>query len=311
MKKILVIYYSQSGQLKQILDNICLPFEKNQEISITWHKIKPVNDFPFPWKADEFFNAMPESVKGTPFEIDSTDLNTDENYDLIIFGYAVWYLSPSIPTTSFLKTEIAKKLFANKKVITVIACRNMWTNAHKTVINLISESGGKTIGNVALSDKTNNLVSVITIYQWMVKGIKEKYMNIFPMPGVSDADINKSIVFGKSILKMMLGEISEQNLQQDILKNNKESFSLSLALIEKTAIRIFNIWANFILKKGDYNSTTRLTRVRIFKYYLFIVIFVVLPFAQLFFSSILLLNPVLKRKLIKRFASPDFNYSQT
>lgn len=307
MKKILVLYYSQSGQLKQILDNICLPFEQNQEISITWHKIKPVNDFPFPWKADEFFNAMPESVKGTPFEIDTTGLNPDENYDLIIFGYAVWYLSPSIPTTSFLKTEIARKLFANKKVITVIACRNMWTNAHKSVIALISECGGKIIGNVALSDKTNNLVSVITIYQWMVKGVKEKYMNLFPMPGVSDADIDNSVVFGKSILKMINGEISEQNIHKEILKDNKGSFSLSLSLIERTAIRIFNIWANFILKKGDYNSTSRLTRVRIFKYYLFIVIFVVLPFAQLIFSLILLLNPALKKKLIKKFKSPDFN----
>lgn len=307
MKKILVIYYSQSGQLKQILDNICLPFEQNQEISVTWHKIKPVNDFPFPWKADEFFNSMPESVKGTPFEIDTTGLNADENYDLIIFGYAVWYLSPSIPTTSFLKTEIARKLFANKKVITVIACRNMWTNAHKSVISLISDCGGKIIGNVALSDKTNNFISVITIYQWMVKGVKEKYMNLFPMPGISGADIDNSVFFGKIILKMINGEISEQNIHNEILKDNKGSFSLSLSLIERTAIRIFNIWANFILKKGNYNSNTRLIRVRIFKYYLFIVIFVVLPFAQLFFSSILLLNPVLKRKLIKRFTSPDFN----
>ena len=45
MKNVLVIYYSQSGQLKEIIDNIIKPFDK-QDITTDFLQIQMKNDFP-------------------------------------------------------------------------------------------------------------------------------------------------------------------------------------------------------------------------------------------------------------------------
>ena len=99
-KNILVVYYSQSGQLKAIAQNVIAPLA-GKNITIEWLQIKPKNDFPFPWSAKSFFHAMPESVLGIPMEIETPQLKR-EQYDLILFCYQPWFLSPSIPATSLL-----------------------------------------------------------------------------------------------------------------------------------------------------------------------------------------------------------------
>jgi len=43
------------------------------------------------------------------------------------------------------------------------------------------------------------------------------------------------------------------------------------------------MWASFILKKGPYGDPSRLFRIRLFKYYLLFVLYLVSPFATLLF----------------------------
>ena len=61
MKNVLVIYYTQSGQLLEIAQNVVKDLEKSDEINVSYHQIKPVKEYDFPWKADQFFDAFPES----------------------------------------------------------------------------------------------------------------------------------------------------------------------------------------------------------------------------------------------------------
>ena len=96
MKKILVIYYSQSNQLKEILDSICLPLKENAQVD--FYEIKMRNPYPFPWDKEAFFNVFPESFQQVPQPIEEIpEAIKSTNYDLILLGYQVWYLSPSIP----------------------------------------------------------------------------------------------------------------------------------------------------------------------------------------------------------------------
>ena len=41
MKKVLVVYYSQSGQLKEILDSTLAPLREADHVSIEYEEIKP------------------------------------------------------------------------------------------------------------------------------------------------------------------------------------------------------------------------------------------------------------------------------
>ena len=58
MKRILVVYYSQSGQLKEIIDSLLQPIEG---VVVDYLAIDTVEVFPFPWTDEAFFGAFPES----------------------------------------------------------------------------------------------------------------------------------------------------------------------------------------------------------------------------------------------------------
>ena len=130
-KKVLVLYYTQSGQLEEIVDQFVSPFIEGGA-TVEKVNIKPENDFPFPWSGDAFFNAMPESVLGIPLPLMPFSFK-ELQYDLVVFAYQPWFLSPSIPATSIIKHPQVQKIIANTPVITLIGSRNMWLNAQEKV----------------------------------------------------------------------------------------------------------------------------------------------------------------------------------
>ena len=111
MKKVLVIHYSQSGQLTEIVNNIAMPISEG-EAEVDYYKIALEKEFPFPWNKSAFFDAFPESFLQKPRKLKTIPAEIlHKKYDLIILGYQVWYLSPSIPINSLLKSPEAKILF--------------------------------------------------------------------------------------------------------------------------------------------------------------------------------------------------------
>lgn len=134
-KNILVIYYTQSGQLEDIVRNIAHPFEeKSEEYNVTYYNIRLKKEFPFPWSGDVFFNTFPESYLQIPSEIlPPPEEVVNKKFDLVIFGYQVWYLTPSIPIISFLKSGFAENILKDTPVVTVSGTRNMWMFSRKSL----------------------------------------------------------------------------------------------------------------------------------------------------------------------------------
>ena len=174
MKKVLVLTYSQSGQLDDIVSNIIKPLGSDTEID--FERLKPVPDFPFPWTDMTFWDAMPESVQMIPSQIKPLNIDPEKDYDLIILGYPIWFLSPAIPLTTFLKSTVAKQLLKRKPIITVIGARNMWVGAQEDIKRMIKDVDGRLVGNIVLRDRHYNLTSVITIIYWMMTGKKDRYL---------------------------------------------------------------------------------------------------------------------------------------
>jgi hypothetical protein len=285
MKKILVVYYTQTGQLKEIVDSLMSGIITDPEVSITYEELKPKPSFPFPWTSDQFFQAMPESVKGIPCELEPLKVNEDENFDLVIVAWQPWYLSPSIPTHAFFKSESAKKMLNGKPVITVVGSRNMWVMAQNVIKNYIKECGGRLVGNILLFDRAANLLSVISIIRWMFRGKKDRYMKIIPPAGVSEVDIANASKYGSTILDSLKTGNYDQ-LHPRLIAQGAVDVDPSVVMIEKRGIIFFRIWASFILKKGSYGEKSRLRRVRLFKYYLLAVLYLVSPFASILYQVI-------------------------
>jgi hypothetical protein len=254
MKKILVIYYTQTGQLKQILDAMLHPLSVSSDFSMEYLEIKPAVAFPFPWTRDGFLSVFPESFLEIPIRLKPFDLDDHARYDLIILAFQPWYLSPSLPITAFLKSPEAERIMKGASVLTVIGSRNMWQRSYERVKGLVESLGGRLCGNIALIDRALNLVSLVSIVYWMFTGKKEKYLGIFPKPGISDADIMSAAEFGKAIGPALA------NHQLDRLEGILRGLGAcdvndSLARLENRAKKIFGLWAKLIIKHPKIRQT--------------------------------------------------------
>lgn len=295
MKNVLVVYYSQSGQLESIARNIANPLLNSAEINVVFHEIQLEKPFPFPWNSEAFFDVFPESFLQIPTALKPISpeiLNT--KFDLILLNYQVWYLSPSIPINSFLKSPEAKILLNNTPVITISGSRNMWILAQEKIKKLLKQNNAQLKGNIALVDRAGNLISVVTIFDWMLSGIKRKYLGIFPLPGVSDKDVEESSKFGKVILSG-LNNNNLENLQSKLVELGAVIIKPFLITVDRTGNKIFTMWSNFIIKKGE----SRQTWLKVFKMYLFVAIWVISPIVFVFYLIFypLMMNKIKKEKL--------------
>ena len=274
MKRILVVYYTQSGQLKEIIDSVLSPLT---EVTIDFLPIDTAEPFPFPWTDEAFFGAFPESYLQIPQPLKPFHLaHTD--YDLVILGYQVWYLSPSIPFNSFLQSEAGKQLLQGKPVITVSGTRNMWVMAQQKVKKLLTECGAHLVGNIALTDRHHNHISVITIVQWLFSGDKNKrYLGVFPKAGVADKDIQGASVYG-TLIAPHLQTGNYNGLQQAIVAHRGVHYKRFLLSAEKKGNRLFGIWAKMI-----YGSKKRKFLLKCFRIYLYIAIWVLMPIVWLLY----------------------------
>jgi hypothetical protein len=273
MINVLVIYHSQSGQLERIARNIAEPLLNSDGLNLIFHEIEMNNPFPFPWNNTAFFDAFPDSFLQIPKPLKPVSkeiLNT--KFDLILLNYQVWYLSPSIPINSFLKSEEAKILFQNVPVVTISGSRNMWIMAQEKIKVLLLENKAILKGNIALVDRVGNLISVITIVKWMFSGVKKKYLGLFPLPGVSEKDIQESTKFG-AVIRTCLLENKMDELQNRLIAFDAVRISSYLVTVDKTANKIFSKWSRFIVKKQE----KRKFWLKIFKLYLFLAIWLISP----------------------------------
>ena len=110
-KKVLVIYYSQSGQLGDILNSLTGPL-KAAGNTVETIRVQPEKAYPFPWTGKSFFAVMPDCVLEKTTELEPIQLK-EPAYDLVVLGYQAWFLSPSIPSNSILKNPSVKAVIKN------------------------------------------------------------------------------------------------------------------------------------------------------------------------------------------------------
>jgi len=273
MKKVLILYYSQSGQLQNVLDNITAPMLQDSNISCDYIAIKPKNPFPYPWNFYEFFDIFPESVYLNGCETEKLDIK--EEYDLIILGYTVWFLSPSLPVTGFLQSSEAKQLLNNKPVITVIACRDMWLTAQEKVKSLLKNVNARLIDNVVLTDQGKSIHSFVTTPRWMLTGKKDAFW-FFPKAGVAKSEIENASRFGTRLCTALANDCEKKN---DPLLGNLNAVNVVGKLIatERIAHRSFLIWSKLIKKAGQPGSTGRKIVITVYSFFLLTLVLTIVP----------------------------------
>jgi len=268
-KKILVIYYTQSGQLEEIINHFTVPLVVEGNI-VEKIRVQPVQPYPFPWTGKSFFAQMPDCVLHVPTQLQPFQLQ-ETSYDLIILGYQAWFLSPCIPVNSILQDPAVQAVIKGTPVITITGARNMWISAMEDLKKILKNAGANLAGNIALVDRHHNFISFITILYWMFTGKKDRYLNVFPKPGVAEEDITHTAVFG-NIVQQHLQAGEWDTLQAELVQQKAVVIKYRLMFIESKAKRIFGLWAGFIAKRKK-----RTPWLVAFKYYLLIALFIAAP----------------------------------
>jgi hypothetical protein len=268
-KKVLAIFYSQSGQLAEIIHNLTMPLlEAGNSVEIV--RVEPVPGYAFPWTTERFYSVMPDCVLGVTGELAPFVLK-EPAYDLIVLGYQAWFLHPSIPVTTLLQHPVFRSIIRDTPVVTVTGARNMWLNTFLEIKKLIHSAGARLVGNIALIDRHLNHISYITIFHWLLGGKKDRYLKIFPYPGVSAADIQHTFEFG-SLLVPRLQTDNWNGLQDELESQQAVNTRYSLLLLESMAIPTYLLWARFIVKRKKRNLW-----LAVFNYYLLFSLFVAAP----------------------------------
>lgn len=305
MKKVLVVHYSQTGQLRDIVESFVAPLEQSSNIQVTSLALKPVQPYPFPWPFWRFFNTFPECVYEDPDPIEPLAIAPDAEFDLIVIAYTVWFVSPNLPTMAFLKSPEAKRLIRGKPVITLIGCRNMWLMAQERMKEHIAALGGHLIDNVALVDLAYMAATFVSTPMWMLTGKRGPFLGgKIPRAGIPVDEIARASRFGDAIARQLVERRSDD--YTPMLKGlSAVSINEGLIASETIARRSFRIWGGLLRSLGNQRSITRRIVLGLYVLFLITLILTVVPI-----SAILkrLLRPLIRSRTQRQrayFAAPS------
>ena len=289
-----VFYYTQTGQALAIARSLCAPLEA-AGCRVVTREIRPVTAYPYPWSSEAFFQVFPESRLGIACAIEPVDLSGEvAEADLVIVVGQSWYLSLSTPLHAFFQSPEVRAYLHGRPVVFVNGCRNMWVMTQYETRRYLREIGARYVGFIELHDRAPNLVSVLTIIRWLFYGRKEA-TRLLPAAGVSQRDVADADRFGLIILRTLYDGQWEQ-LQERLMREGAVTFIPQLYFIERNGYRMWGRWAHFVRHRGGAGDPRRQGRLRLFKAYLFFVLYAVSPFGLLFYG----LTYPLRRAALKR-----------
>ena len=295
--RVLVVYYSQTGQLTRATRSLMGPLALDPDIEIVWQPLEPKTPYPFPWGFLDFFDVFPEAVYMDPPELAPLPFDPAMRFDLVVLAYQVWFLSPALPMTAFLKSPYAKVL-QDTPVVTLIVCRNMWLTAHAKMQEALAACRAILIDNIVLTDRGAPWTTFITTPRWLLTGKKDGFWGIFPAAGVAEADITAAARFGRALRdqRLAFGQRPSRSLLQGL---QAVAVDPKYIASERVGHRSFLVWGRLLRALGPPRTPLRRTVLVIYVIFLATMILTVVPVTW-FFATIL--HPILKTRLARAAA---------
>ena len=287
--KVLIIYYSQTGQLATLAQQFAAPLQQ-AGITVDCVPLVPQQPYPFPWWFWHFFDTFPESAHLRPAPIKPPQIPHDD-YDAVVIAYTVWFLAPAQPITAFLQREDTRRLLAGKPIITLIGCRNMWLSAQEKMKTLLAANGARLIGNIVKTDACGTAASFVTTPAWLLTGDKRYFQNL-PAAGIAEAELADGARFGAKLRDALL---SDTPLDETLFQHmGAARVDEKLIFSEKAANRSFYLWGKLLMAAGRVSPVLRRVLMAVYIVFLITLILTVIPISIMLKK---LLHPLLKNRL--------------
>jgi hypothetical protein len=303
MRQVLIVHYSQTGQLDRLAQSVCAPLQQHGDIQLDFLQLQPAQPYPFPWPFLDFFRIFPETVLMRPQPLLPLAVDASKRYDLVILAYQVWFLSPSQPMTAFLASPEAAQLLKGTPVVTLIGCRNMWLMAQEKIKTRLTELGARLVDNIALTDACGTAASFLATPLWLFTGRQKPYSWV-PRAGIDDAEIAAASRFGQAMAQRLTAD--GLPIEQSMLSGlGAVRIDEKLIASEKVGNRSFQLWSRLLVALGPQQSRRRAAGLVLYIVFLLCLIVTVVPLSALFKK---LLSPLLKERTQREkayFAGPS------
>lgn len=303
MRQVLIVHFSQTGQLDRLAQSVCAPLQQHGDIQLDFLQLQPAQPYPFPWPFLDFFRIFPETVLMRPQPLLPLAVDASKRYDLVILAYQVWFLSPSQPMTAFLASPEAAQLLKGTPVVTLIGCRNMWLMAQEKVKARLTELGARLVDNIALTDACGTAASFLATPLWLFTGRQKPY-SWMPRAGIDEAEIVAASRFGQAMVQRLTA--NSLPIEQPMLTGlGAVRIDEKLIASEKVGNRSFQLWSRLLAALGPQQSRRRGAGLVVYIVFLLCLIVTVVPLSALLKK---LLAPLLKERTQREkayFAGPS------
>lgn len=196
--RVLLVQHSLSGETNTATHEFLNGFREgikedplNLHLDVVEQQIETKPPFRFPWDFWAFFDVMSETVvpdaRGKDMQHwtikkpnlvsiglveEQTSSSTDQpGFDLIVFGWQTWFLSPSLPVRLAVNDPTYQKLLQKAPILLIGTHRNMWHRASRTLCRELKENAqSKVVGGINFVQSSAFLVSVVKTLRWQLKG---------------------------------------------------------------------------------------------------------------------------------------------
>jgi len=202
--RILVLCYSQSGDVAKITKAFCEPLKKLPELQVVEEQLRPNRSYPFPWgNLHRLLSVFPECQLGLGNGIKPFSVGQDERFDLIILAFQVWHLTPSLPAQDLFKSEYAG-LLKHTPVVTVCVSRKAWHSGSERMKQLLRTAEAIHLDNVVVTHQGSALATLVSVPRLLLFGKRDRLWGIFPAAEISANELARL---------QRLGEVLAQKLR--------------------------------------------------------------------------------------------------
>jgi menaquinone-dependent protoporphyrinogen IX oxidase len=212
--KVLLLYYSYTGQAKKVLDAAAEVFRARgcevTEAPIEFTDPRYAERFSrFPMRSvwPEFLGMLPAQTLKRTGDIRTPEAVRTGSYDLICIGSPTWWDTVSMPLRTFLMSHEARPVLDGKRFAVFVVCRRKWRKNLAGVRKLAEKKGGRYVDGIHFTYPGGELPSMLSLTSYLGTGeYRDRYLGMkLPPTNINDEHLEEARRFAGRVADKVFG----------------------------------------------------------------------------------------------------------
>ena len=213
--RVLLLCYSYTGQSLKVLEAAGQVFSQRgydvdtAEVEFTDPRFSGrFSRFPMRHVWPDMISVLPAQMRRATGGIRIPDEVRNGTYDLICIGSPTWWNTASMPVRSFLKSEEARKLLADRPFAVFVVCRRFWRENLTTVRKLGEQAGGEYVDEIHFTFPGDHLRSMLSLTSYLGSGqYHDRYLGVrIPPTNIQPDQLAQTRAFASGLADRLFGD---------------------------------------------------------------------------------------------------------